>query len=236
MCLPNLRGSSGGFCRGMRHCYGVVRSALRRRLRLLRRFRSSGLAGPLRFDGLGRRSIVVRRRSGLFLYQFLAPHVVIFGVGLGQVAVAKALAGSKFRGAIRIFFQHYFQSPLGIGRRPRTAPAKVLFVLYFERADIALNTAQIFVDARHGGCRTPKNAWGYPQISVIGCFGEVNAAEFHDVAKGNDRKASSPANCHPRWRCVSIAEQWLPRPIPPPKPLRMPLRRRYVRFLRLTNC
>src|SRR4029077_8456823 len=63
----------------------------RRRLTIATR----GLARALRLNWPGGSSEVVLGDGTFFLHQFLAPHFLVFRIGLREVVVPKALAGAQ---------------------------------------------------------------------------------------------------------------------------------------------
>src|ERR1700761_4129390 len=97
---------------------------------------------------------MVLRVAPFFLRELLSPHVLILHVSLREIAGAKTLAGRKIAGPIGVALDVGLEAPLRIGGRTRTAAAEILFVFNFERAKVAFDLVQFFVNAWwHAGTR-----------------------------------------------------------------------------------
>ena len=85
------------------------------------------------------------RAAGLLLDELLAPHVLILRVGLGQVVQAEALREVQLGDALVASAHEGIEAPLGVRGRPLAPAAEKLLVLDLQRANIALDLAQIVV-------------------------------------------------------------------------------------------
>jgi len=119
------------------------------------------------------------RGAAFFLRELFAPHVLILDVSLGEVIGAEALAGGEIGGAIVEASQGGLEAPLRVRGRTRTAAAEILLEFNFQRADIALDPAQFFINAGHRGA---------PEVPEI----PAKTAQFLTIVQG--RKAQGAAS------------------------------------------
>src|SRR5579859_379288 len=125
-----------------------MRSARRSR-RGYRHLAGRCFPSPLGLNGFGSGAEVVLLCRGFLLNHFLAPHVLILSVGLGQIVESKALCEAKLAGALVVPAYKALRAPLGIRGRPLTPAAEKLLVFDLQGADIPLDLTEIFVDGGH---------------------------------------------------------------------------------------
>src|SRR5215469_12166160 len=82
---------------------------------------------------------VMLLRAGLLLDDLLAPHVLILGVGLGQVVVAETLSVVEVRHMLGTAANQTVESPLRIRGRAFASATEILLEFDFQGADFALD-------------------------------------------------------------------------------------------------
>src|SRR5262249_18784705 len=83
------------------------------------------------------------------LLRALAENVLVLGVRLREVVVAKALPELQLAAAFSIALDDQLDTPLDFGRRTLAPAAKILVVFDLELANIPLELTQFFVNRGH---------------------------------------------------------------------------------------
>jgi len=82
--------------------------------------------------------------SFFFLLKLLAENIFVFGVGLAEVIVAKALAELHIAAALAVAFDDQLDAPLDFSGWTLPATAKVLVVFNFELANVFFELRHFF--------------------------------------------------------------------------------------------
>ena len=137
-----------------------------------------GFVRSLSLDRLRGCAVMVLLSAGFLLHDLFAPHVLIFGVGLLKIVESEALREAQIAHSFVVAAHHVVDAPLGIGGRARPTAAEELLVFDLERADVALDLAEVVVDSGHGGALNRRDS------SVSWPTDGVNGTAPGLVAKG----------------------------------------------------
>src|SRR5208283_5664185 len=94
-------------------------------------------SGAFGFDGFGSGAEVALDFALFALGEALAENVLIFSVGLGEIAETEALVVFEVAAALGVAFDELFNAPFDFGGRALAATAEIHVVLDLELANVA---------------------------------------------------------------------------------------------------
>ena len=104
--------------------------------------------GPFGLDRLRGCAIMLLRAPFFLQHRFLAKNILILRVRLREVGQPESLSELQFARALTVTLDDLLDAPLDFRRRTLPPAAEKLIVLNFQLADVALHSAQFFVNRR----------------------------------------------------------------------------------------